>query len=167
MSPRERPSGTVPLVNCAASSRRPSGVSRTLRWAVLAASLPLIVGCGGSGAATSSGHASTASTGRSGTLVAKGSELYASDGCSGCHSLNGTRMTGPSWRGLAGSTVQLSNGRSVTATDAYLTRHIVEPDAMTVEGYPRGVMAQAIEAENLRAHPEEVKALVAFIDSLR
>lgn len=164
MLPREQPSGTVRAVTRTASTRRLSERSRSLRWAVLAAFLPLLAGCGGSGATTSSGQAST---GRSGTLVARGSELYTSDGCSGCHSLNGIRITGPSWKGLAGSRVQLSDGRTVIASNAYLTRHIVEPDAMTVQGYPSGVMAQAIEVEDLRAHPEEVEALVAFIDSLR
>lgn len=89
------------------------------------------------------------------------------DGCSGCHSLNGTRLTGPSWKGLAGSHVTLSNGKTITATNAYLTRHIVEPNAMTVQGYPGEVMAEAIETLGLKNKPNEVQALVAFIDSLK
>ncbi|MGH2831803.1 MAG: c-type cytochrome [Solirubrobacteraceae bacterium] len=99
--------------------------------------------------------------------AARGQQLYQSDGCAGCHSLNGTRLTGPSWKGLAGSRVELSNGRIVTASRAYLTRHITEPNAMTVRGYPAGVMAQAIESLGLKANPSDVKALVAFIESLR
>jgi hypothetical protein len=43
-------------------------------------------------------------------------------------------MTGPSWKGLAGSQVKLGDGRTVAADDAYLTRHIIEPDALTVKG---------------------------------
>jgi cytochrome c551/c552 len=99
--------------------------------------------------------------------VSQGSRLYQTDGCAGCHSLNGTRLVGPSWKGLAGSRVRLTDGRTVTADDAYLTRHILEPNAMTVQGYPGEVMGQAIEVLDLKAHPAEVRDLVAFIDSLR
>ncbi len=99
--------------------------------------------------------------------VTRGRELYEADGCSDCHSLDGTRMTGPSWEGLAGSRVTLSDGRTVTADDAYLTRHIIEPNALTVQGYPGEVMAQAIETFDLKRKPEDVRALVAFIDSVR
>ncbi len=108
----------------------------------------------------SSSHVSSAA-------VARGKELYEADGCSDCHSLDGTRMTGPSWEGLAGSRVTLSDGRTVTADDAYLTRHIIEPNALTVQGYPGEVMAQAIETFDLKSKPEDVRALVAFIDLVR
>ncbi len=96
-----------------------------------------------------------------------GRKLYEDDGCADCHSLNGTRMTGPSWKGLAGSQVKLSDGRTITADNAYLTRHIIEPNALTVQGYPGEVMAEAIEGLNLKSKPSDVRALVAFIDSLR
>jgi cytochrome c oxidase subunit 2 len=76
-------------------------------------------------------------------------------------------MTGPSWRGLAGSRVTLSDGRILIANDAYLRRHIVEPNALTVRGYPGDVMAEATESLNLPRKPFDVRALVAFIDSVR
>lgn len=108
---------------------------------------------------------STATTG--GSLIARGKVLYRADGCSGCHALTGTRLAGPSWKGLAGSPVTLSDGQTLTADNAYLTKHIVEPNALTVRGYPGEVMAQAIEAFDLKRKPADVRALVAFIDSLR
>jgi cytochrome c oxidase subunit 2 len=100
-------------------------------------------------------------------LVARGRSLYTADGCSACHSLNGSRMTGPTWKGLAGSRVTLANGRTVVATAGYLTRHIVEPNALTVRGYPGGVMAQAIEGFDLGRKPADVRAIIAFIQSVR
>jgi Cytochrome c len=118
-------------------------------------------GCGSGSQATSTGAPSAA-----GPLAARGAKLYQADGCAGCHSLNGTRLTGPSWRGLAGSRVELSDGKTVIASDAYLARHIVEPDAFTVQGYPSQVMAEAITALDLKSKPADVRALVAFIDSL-
>jgi mono/diheme cytochrome c family protein len=128
---------------------------------LLAAAPCLAAGCG----ASRSTHSATIPR-AGGSPVARGAVLYRDDGCSGCHSLNGTRLAGPSWKGLAGSRVTLTSGRRVIADDAYLTRHIVEPNALTVRGYPHGVMAQAIEALDLKHRPAEVRALVAFIDSL-
>ena len=62
-------------------------------------------------------------------LVARGKALYSADGCSACHSLTGAAGVGPSFKGLAGSTVTLderhrpsppttptSSGRSPTLT---------------------------------------------------
>jgi cytochrome c oxidase subunit II len=76
-------------------------------------------------------------------------------------------MSGPPWKGLAGSRVTLSDGQTLTADDAYLTKHIVEPNAVTVQGYPGDVMAQATETFDLKSKPADVRALVAFIDSVR
>lgn len=128
--------------------------------------LPLLAaGC--AGASHPASAAAPRTSGDGSYLVARGRELYGADGCSDCHSLNGTRMTGPSWRGLAGSRVTLSDGRTLTANDAYLSRHIIEPNALTVQGYPGEVMAEATESLNLTRKPFDVRALVAFIDSLR
>jgi hypothetical protein len=65
------------------------------------------------------------------------------------------------------SQVKLGDGRTVVAGDAYLTRHIIEPNALTVEGYSGEVMAEATRELNLKSKPADVHALVAFIDSLR
>ena len=119
-------------------------------------------GCGNTSMSTPAGVSNTG-----GPLVARGRTLDQADGCVGCHSLDGTRLTGPSWKGLADSRVELSNGKTVIASDAYLTRHIVEPNALTVQGYPGQVMSQAIESLALKHRPADVRALVAFIDSLK
>jgi cytochrome c oxidase subunit II len=137
----------------------------TLARAALVAVLAPLAGCGSS--AHSPASSATAASAAALSPVARGRHLYQADGCSGCHTLGGTRLVGPSWKGLAGSRVTLSDGRTVTADDAYLRRHIVEPNAFTVNGYPGEVMAQATEALDLRGKPRDVAALVAFIDSLR
>jgi cytochrome c oxidase subunit 2 len=127
--------------------------------------LALAGGCSNTSHQAPNGAPTTASTG--GSLLVRGKTLYQADGCAGCHSLDGTRLTGPTWKGLAARQVKLTNGKTVTATDAYLTRHIVEPNALTVQGYPREVMAESIESLDLKHRPADVRALVAFIDSLR
>jgi cytochrome c oxidase subunit II len=123
---------------------------------VLAAAL---AACGGSAtSARSSAHL---------TPLARGKQLYQADGCEDCHTLGGGVDTGPTWKGLYESRVTLSNGRTVTADVAYLTKHIVDPDAMTVRGFPGSVMAEAIQSDGLAQKPADVRALVALIKSLK
>lgn len=137
----------------------------------LRAALIVLLASGGlclaDGCGNTSQPKSTAASSAGGSLAAHGGKLYQADGCAGCHSLNDTRLTGPSWKGLADSRVELSDGKTVIANDAYLTRHIVEPNALTVQGYPSQVMAEAIGGLDLERRPADVRALVAFIDSLR
>ena len=98
-------------------------------------------------------------------LVAHGKSLYSANGCSGCHSLTGSPGAGPSFKGLAGSTVTLTGDQTVSADDGYLERAITDPDAQIVKGYHRGIMAPAISGFGLAAKPNDVRALVAFIKS--
>jgi mono/diheme cytochrome c family protein len=98
-------------------------------------------------------------------LVARGKALYSSATCAGCHSLDGTSGAGPSFKALAGSSVALDGGQTVTADDAYLQESIVDPDAQIVEGFHSGLMAPAISSYDLASKPADVRALVAFIQS--
>jgi len=98
-------------------------------------------------------------------LVAQGKSLYQSDGCSACHSLSGSAGAGPSFKGLAGSTVTLATGQSTTADDAYLERSIADPDAQIVKSYRAGIMPAAIASYGLASKPDDIRALVAFIKS--
>jgi cytochrome c oxidase subunit 2 len=98
-------------------------------------------------------------------LVARGKTLYTADGCSACHSLTGAAGVGPTFKGLAGSQVSLTEGTTVTADDAYLERSITSPDAQIVKGYSAGIMPPAIASYNLNTNPQDVRALVAFIKS--
>ena len=97
-----------------------------------------------------------------GTAAGSGGEgLYASLGCQGCHSLDGTKSSGPTFKGLAGSQVQLSNGQTVTADDAYLLESILDPDKLIVKGYQPGVMSSVIKPHTVPQ--DQAKQLVDFI----
>lgn len=99
--------------------------------------------------------------------VALGKQLFTSDGCSGCHSLDGTAGAGPTMKGLAGSKVTLSDGTTVTADDAYLATAITDPDAQIVQGHQKGIMSGAIASFGLAEKQPDVDALVAFIKTQR
>lgn len=145
--------------------RDASTISRWLLLSIILAATSCLTGCGGSTSSNSTGN--TIVSRQTSAAVARGLALYQTDGCAGCHSLDGTPGAGPSWRRLAGSQVTLSDGQTLVANPAYLTRHIVEPTAFTVRGYPAGIMAQAIEALSLKSKPADVAALVAFIEATR
>jgi len=94
--------------------------------------------------------------------VGKGGEgLYASLGCQSCHSLDGSKSTGPTFKGLFGSKVQLTNGKTVTADDKYLLDSIVDPDLEIVKGYQPGVMTAVIKKGDVPK--DQAQQLVDFI----
>jgi mono/diheme cytochrome c family protein len=117
-----------------------------------------LVGCGAS--AEPSGPAGAG-------LVARGRMLYKDDGCSSCHSLNGSRLAGPTFAGLANSTVKLANGTTARATDAFVMKQIVGAEKATVQGYPPALMEQATALLGLEGKPQDVRALAAFIQTVR
>ena len=132
-------------------------------------------GCGGGGGSSSASSASPApaqpeattpstSTGESSAAVTTGKQLFASKGCNACHSISGSPGVGPNLDGVAGSQVQLSDGTTVAADAAYLTKSIDDPDAQVVKGFDKGVMASTIRPGSVSA--SDTAALVAYIQSL-
>ncbi len=93
-------------------------------------------------------------------LAGKGQVLASSNGCDSCHSANGSKMEGPTWKGLAGSKVTLTDGSTVTADDAYLTSSIKEPNKQLVQGYKTNAMPPRPLSD------DDVAALVAYIKAL-
>ena len=60
-------------------------------------------------------------------------------GCSTCHLLDQQGRC-PILRGVYGSRVQLTDGRTVLADDAYIRESILNPNAKIVAGYKPDVM---------------------------
>ena len=92
-----------------------------------------------------------------------GADLAKEKGCLGCHSLDGSRGVGPSFKGLYNSKVVVQhNGArlTVTADDAYLRESIRKPAAKVVAGY-QPVMPNFPELTD-----QDVEALVKFIEGV-
>ena len=90
-----------------------------------------------------------------------GKALVAQSGCAACHSIDGTRLTGPTWRGLFGSKVALADGTTVTADEAYLTESVVDPNAKVVQGFQAGTMPKFGLAD------AQIKDIVAYLETLK
>lgn len=97
--------------------------------------------------------------------IAAGKKYSAKYSCTGCHSIDGSKSTGPTWKGLSGSTVRLIGGGTTKATDSYLITVITDPGQLKVAGFDPGVMQEAIPAGEVT--DAEAKAIVAYIKSLK
>ena len=82
-------------------------------------------------------------------------------GCGNCHSVDGSEGLGPTWAGLAGSTVTLDDGSTVTATAGYIEESIRNPDAKIVAGFTAGLMQNNYGSLS----GDEIAALVAYVAS--
>lgn len=99
--------------------------------------------------------------GPGGSLAGRGEQLFAQSGCSTCH-LNDQQGRCPVLKGLYNKPVQLADGRTITADDAYIRESILEPNAKIVAGFEPNVMP------NFKGQlsEEQTIQLIAYIKSL-
>ena len=71
------------------------------------------------------------------TPVERGKAIVHDTGnlCTTCHSLDGSQMVGPSFKGLWGRKEKLSDGSEVVVDAAYIKESIWKPAAKIVQGY--------------------------------
>ena len=98
--------------------------------------------------------------------IKRGKIVYRTIGCAACHSVDGSTngKSGPTWKGLAGSTRKLIGGGEAEATTEYLRESILDPPAMVAEGYNpkdvgmpsyRGILSDA-----------DIQSVILYIESL-
>jgi cytochrome c oxidase subunit II len=98
-----------------------------------------------------------------GESVACGQKLAKDSGCLACHSVDGTKIIGPSWLGIFGSQEALTDGSTVTVDEAYIIESIHEPGAKIVAGFDNLMPVTA--GQNLT--DEQILDIIAFIESLK
>ncbi|MDA8433626.1 MAG: cytochrome c oxidase subunit II [Nitrospiraceae bacterium] len=92
----------------------------------------------------------------------KGLELLQAKGCLGCHTTDGARKVGPTFRGLYGGKVTVTTNakeRTITADEAYLERSVRDPGADVVKGFPN-IMPK------LPVSDEELREIVGYLETL-
>ncbi len=87
-------------------------------------------------------------------------KLLDDNGCTACHSLDGSASVGGTLKGLYGSTRTLKNGTTVVADDAYLRESIESPDAKIVKGMEPMMPSMPIA-------PADVNAIIDYLKTLR
>ncbi len=95
-----------------------------------------------------------------------GLAIIKANACITCHSLDGSKVIGPSFKGLYGrkSVVITSSGeKEVIADDEYIKRSILDPNVEVVKGYNKGLMQSytgKINAEELNKIVDYFKTTV-------
>ncbi len=89
-----------------------------------------------------------------------GFALHSAKGCVACHSLDGTKMVGPTFRGLFGKEEFFEDGGKIVVDADHLREAIREPQKHVVKGF-------AAVMPPLPVTDEELTQLVEFIQALR
>jgi cytochrome c oxidase subunit 2 len=95
------------------------------------------------------------------TPEGRGQALVANNGCAACHSITGAQGIGPTWSGLFGHEVLLTDGTTVVADEAYITESIKSPQAKIVAGFGTQLMPTYGFTD------EQIADIVAYIKTLR
>jgi cytochrome c oxidase subunit 2 len=96
------------------------------------------------------------------SMEAYGRILYEQQGCKSCHSLDGSRVVGPSFLNIYGRAEQMASGEAIEVDENYLRESILEPMAKIVEGYPK-----AMPSYKGRLSEEKLNALIAFLKTVK
>jgi cytochrome c oxidase subunit 2 len=94
-----------------------------------------------------------------------GAELIEEYGCVGCHSLDGSRLVGPSFKGIFGRKATVATDgqeREIVIDEAYLRRSMLEPNADVVAGYPDIMPSQ----EGLVTE-QEIEDIINYLKTLQ
>ena len=91
----------------------------------------------------------------------QGRALYVNNGCAGCHSIDGTAKTGPSFQGIWGKTHGFSNAPPRKVDQNYIGDSLENPSLEVREGY-----ADKMNSYKGTFSDEEIDHLVKFIQSL-
>lgn len=99
--------------------------------------------------------------GAEGSMANEGEKLFQQLGCSTCHLLDQQGRC-PNLRGLYGARVQLQDGSTVIADDAYIRESILNPNAKIAAGFRPDIMPTF----QGQVSEEGILQLIAYIKSL-
>lgn len=97
------------------------------------------------------------------TLADKGRQAYAKWACIGCHTLDGKPSTGPTWKGLYGSSRAFNDGTSATADEDYIRESVWDPNKRVSKGYEPNKMP----AFKGMVNEEEMAAIIEFMKTVK
>lgn len=100
------------------------------------------------------------------TKIYPGLDILKKNACIGCHSLDGTKLVGPSFKGIYNTERKVvTNGKTQTiiVDDAYISKSIIEPNADVAEGYPANLMQTYKGVLN----KDEIKLIIDYLRDLK
>lgn len=88
-----------------------------------------------------------------------GKALFAAKTCSACHSIDGSKLVGPTLKAFWGRAVTLADGKSLWADQAYFTESVKNPTAQISGGFPPAM-------PQLPVSEAELEQLLHYVASL-
>jgi len=82
--------------------------------------------------------------------------------CLACHSLDGSKLVGPTYKGLYGKEGKWADGQTYTATDDYIKESILNPAAHVAEGF-----APAMPPYQGILNDDDIKDVIEFIKTVK
>jgi cytochrome c oxidase subunit 2 len=96
-----------------------------------------------------------------------GLTIMKQNACITCHSLDGSRIIGPSFKGIYGHEVEVitetGEEKTVMVDDEYIRSSLYEPNKEVVKGYNKGLMISYKE----QLKEEQVQQIIEFIKTLK
>ncbi len=96
------------------------------------------------------------------TLEDIGQKVYREKACFTCHTLDGSRLVGPSFKGAFGRNEKLTDGTEIVVDENYLRRSLLEPAAQIVEGF-----APVMPTYQGLLNDRELDGIIAYIKTLK
>lgn len=91
-----------------------------------------------------------------------GKLLYAKKACIGCHSVDGSKIVGPTFKGLWESDRKFADGTSAKADENYIRNSVLNPKGQVVAGYN-----PVMPTYQGKLSEEDIKSIIAYIKSLK
>ena len=89
----------------------------------------------------------------------RGEELFASNGCNGCHATDSSRLVGPGFQGVIERAATLIDGLSA---EEYIEQSIRDPSAFIVDGYGDLMLKTFGDLPD-----QDIQDLIAYLSTLK
>lgn len=96
---------------------------------------------------------------------AEGLAIMKAQGCNACHSSDGTKIIGPTYLGLWGSTqtvVRSGQDVNITVDSAYIKKSIYDPNYEVVKGYQKGLM----QPYDKSVSAKDIEKIIEYLQTL-
>ncbi len=89
-----------------------------------------------------------------------GKMLYTQNNCNTCHSVDGSTLVGPTWKGIWGRQEAIADGSSLAVDENYIRESILAPMTKIVKGYKPVMPVYSL-------NDKQIDALIAYMKTLK
>lgn len=94
-------------------------------------------------------------------LDAYGARLYKKNACYTCHTTDGSKGNGPTWKDIYGRQETMTSGETLTIDDNYIKESILKPQAKIVNGFTN------VQMPPFTLNDEQISGIIAYMKTLK